>query len=165
MRRSRTVVWDLQSKLSFTHRSGQLFKLFIVMKYDRHKNWLYADWFSSMRGCRIIQVKTFHQKSFCLTCPENFEMVSILFLLTFLGYYLTIHKKAIIVSLPLIQIIAAFPVPAYFPFLYAITSPYFHAVLGDASTEFYVLLLCLISIMYYLTSGLEFRLSLQNSGN
>ena len=35
---------------------GQPFKLFIVMKYDRHKNWLYPDWFSSIRGSRIIQV-------------------------------------------------------------------------------------------------------------
>jgi NitT/TauT family transport system permease protein len=67
----------------------------------------------------------------------------------FLGYYLTIHKKAIPVSLPLIQIIAAFPVPAYFPFLYAITSPYFYSILGQASTEFYVLLLCFISTFYY----------------
>ncbi len=67
----------------------------------------------------------------------------------FLGYYLTVHKKAIPVSLPLIQIIAAFPVPAYFPFLYAITSPYFQGILGDASTEFYVLLLCFISTFYY----------------
>jgi NitT/TauT family transport system permease protein len=67
----------------------------------------------------------------------------------FLGYYLTIHKKAIPVSLPLIQIIAAFPVPAYFPFLYAITLPYFHGILGEASTEFYVLLLCFISTFYY----------------
>ncbi len=67
----------------------------------------------------------------------------------FLGYYLTIHKKAVPVSLPLIQIIAVFPVPAYFPFLYAITSPYLQGILGDASTEFYVLLLCFISTFYY----------------
>jgi NitT/TauT family transport system permease protein len=67
----------------------------------------------------------------------------------FLGYFLTIHKKAIPVSLPVIQIIAAFPVPAYFPFLYAVTSPYLHGILGDASTEFYVLLLCFISTFYY----------------
>lgn len=68
----------------------------------------------------------------------------------FLGYFLTIHKKAVPVSLPFIQIIAAFPVPAYFPLIYAITLPFFHGVLGDdASTEFYVLLLCFISTFYY----------------
>jgi NitT/TauT family transport system permease protein len=68
----------------------------------------------------------------------------------FLGYFLTIHKKAVPVSLPFIQIIAAFPVPAYFPLIYAITLPFFHDVLGDhVSTEFYVLLLCFISTFYY----------------
>ena len=68
----------------------------------------------------------------------------------FLGYFLTIHKKAVPVSLPFIQIIAAFPVPAYFPLIYAITLPFFHGVLGDdVSTEFYILLLCFISTFYY----------------
>lgn len=67
----------------------------------------------------------------------------------FLGYFLTIHKKAMPVSLPLIQIIAAFPAPAYFPLLYAVTLPFFHALGGYASTEFYVLLLCFISTFYY----------------
>ncbi|MFZ0510137.1 MAG: ABC transporter permease subunit [Candidatus Nitrosopolaris sp.] len=73
-----------------------------------------------------------------------------LILAIFLGYFLTIHKKAVPVSLPFIQIIAAFPAPAYFPLIYAITLPFLHGVLGDdASTEFYVLLLCFISTFYY----------------
>jgi NitT/TauT family transport system permease protein len=68
----------------------------------------------------------------------------------FLGYFLTIHKRAVPLSLPFIQIIAAFPAPAYFPLIYAATFPFFHGALGDnASTEFYVLLLCFISTFYY----------------
>ncbi|MGB6531303.1 MAG: hypothetical protein WBF33_24615, partial [Candidatus Nitrosopolaris sp.] len=54
----------------------QPFKLFVVMKYDRHKNWLYANWFSRIRGSRQVS----NRISFCL-CPVNFEMISILFLL------------------------------------------------------------------------------------
>jgi NitT/TauT family transport system permease protein len=67
----------------------------------------------------------------------------------FLGYFLTIHKKAEPVSLSFIQIIAAFPAPAYFPLLYAVTVPFFHGVLGGYASEFYVLLLCFISTFYY----------------
>lgn len=68
----------------------------------------------------------------------------------FLGYFLTIHKKAVPVSLPFIQIIAAFPAPAYFPLIYAATLPFLHGALGEnGATEFYVLLLCFISTFYY----------------
>ena len=67
----------------------------------------------------------------------------------FLGYFLTTHKKAEPMSLSFIQIIAAFPAPAYFPLLYAVTVPYFHGALGGYASEFYVLLLCFISTFYY----------------
>lgn len=64
--------------------------------------------------------------------------------------FLTIHKKAVPLSLPSIEIIAAFPAPAYFPLIYAATFPFLHGALGDnASTEFYVLLLCFINTFYY----------------
>jgi NitT/TauT family transport system permease protein len=67
----------------------------------------------------------------------------------FLGYFLTIHKKAERMSLSFIQVIAAFPAPAYFPLLYAVTVPYFHDALGAYTSEFYVLVLCFISTFYY----------------
>jgi NitT/TauT family transport system permease protein len=67
----------------------------------------------------------------------------------FLGYFLTTHKRAEPMSLSFIQIIAAFPAPAYFPLLYAVTVPYFHGALGGYASEFYVLLLCFISTFYY----------------
>ena len=55
------TIWFLQYSLvilSFTTNFlGQPFKLFIVMKYERDKNWLYEDWLSRIRGWRIIQVR------------------------------------------------------------------------------------------------------------
>lgn len=76
--------------------------------------------------------------------------VASLVLSVFLGYFLYAHKKAIPLSLPFIQILAAFPAPAYFPLIYAATLPFLHGALGDtASTELYVLLLCFISTFYY----------------
>jgi len=51
------------------------------MKYDRHKNWMYAERHKGKLNYTSERLKTFHQKSFCLPCLGNSEMVSILFLL------------------------------------------------------------------------------------
>jgi NitT/TauT family transport system permease protein len=67
-----------------------------------------------------------------------------------LGYYLLLHRKAVPLSLPVIQTVGAFPAPAYFPLLFAATLPFLQGSLGEgASTEMYVLLLSFLSVFYY----------------
>ena len=68
----------------------------------------------------------------------------------FLGSYLTSHRKAAPISIPILQTIGAFPAPAYFPLLFAATVPFLQASVGtEGSTELYVLLLSFLSVFYY----------------
>ncbi len=67
----------------------------------------------------------------------------------FLGYYLAIHHKISMVSLPVIQSLSAFPAPAYFPLIFAIVAPFLMHTIPAASTEILVLALCFISTFYY----------------
>ncbi|MBP1356879.1 MAG: ABC transporter permease subunit, partial [Sulfolobus sp.] len=68
----------------------------------------------------------------------------------FAGYILATHHKAERITIPLIQAIAAFPAPAYFPLLFAATYIDVKGILGPLTNEFYVLLLGFISVFYYI---------------
>ncbi|MCG3108287.1 hypothetical protein L3N51_00568 [Metallosphaera sp. J1] len=67
----------------------------------------------------------------------------------FVGYWLSIHERTERVIIPVIQTLASFPAPAYFPLLYGATYPVLRSFLGGFTNEFYVLLLGFISTFYY----------------
>ena len=68
----------------------------------------------------------------------------------FLGYWLSLHVKTERAVVPIIQTLAAFPAPAYFPLLFAFTYPAVERAFGSFTDEFYVLLLGFISTFYYI---------------
>jgi NitT/TauT family transport system permease protein len=70
-----------------------------------------------------------------------------------LGYYLAIHKKISVMSLPIIQTVSAFPAPAYFPLIFAAAAPFFAHNLSSIQTEFFVMLLCFLGTFYYVFFG------------
>ena len=49
----------------------------------------------------------------------------------------------------MVQVMAAFPAPAYFPLLYIISLPFLSSVLPSAYTEVYIFLLGFLSCFYY----------------
>ncbi|PMP91051.1 MAG: sugar ABC transporter permease [Caldisphaera sp.] len=67
-----------------------------------------------------------------------------------LAYYIALHKMAESVLIPLIQIIAAYPAPVYFPLLFTITYGIIAKLLGYFSIEFFVILLGFLSTFYYI---------------
>ncbi len=67
----------------------------------------------------------------------------------FVGYALARNHMAERVVIPVIQSIASFPAPAYFPLLYGATYSVVHSALGGYTNEFYVLLLGFLSTFYY----------------
>lgn len=68
----------------------------------------------------------------------------------FLGYYLATRTLADKIAIPIIQTIASFPAPAYFPLLLLATYHTVHSVFGPFTAEFYVLLLGFLSTFYYI---------------
>jgi NitT/TauT family transport system permease protein len=70
-----------------------------------------------------------------------------------LGYYLAVHHRVSLVSLPIIQTISAFPAPAYFPLVFAATAPFLIHNIPWASTEIFVMVLCFLSTFYYVFFG------------
>jgi NitT/TauT family transport system permease protein len=70
-----------------------------------------------------------------------------------LGYYLTVHRRVSIASLPIIQTISAFPAPAYFPLVFAATAPFLAHYLAVAETEIFVMILCFLGTFYYVFFG------------
>jgi NitT/TauT family transport system permease protein len=68
----------------------------------------------------------------------------------FAGYYLAKDHRAERIAIPVIQSIAAFPAPAYFPLLFGATYPFLSKILGGYTDEVYVLLLGFVSTFYYI---------------
>lgn len=66
-----------------------------------------------------------------------------------LGYYMATHSRASNVLAPLIQVIAAFPAPTYFPLIFLATLPSLSAVLPTFYTEVYIFILGFLSCFYY----------------
>lgn len=66
-----------------------------------------------------------------------------------LGYYMATHLKASTVIAPLIQVIAAFPAPTYFPLIFVATVPFLSAVFPIFYTEIYIFILGFLSCFYY----------------
>jgi len=71
----------------------------------------------------------------------------------FLGYFLAVHHRAGIISLPVIQSLSAFPAPAYFPLVFAAIAPFLMHAIPAATAELLVLFLCFVSTFYYVFFG------------
>ncbi|AFZ70437.1 ABC-type anion transport system, duplicated permease component [Caldisphaera lagunensis DSM 15908] len=85
----------------------------------------------------------------------DYIRVAIIALISFsiamtLSYYLATHKKIESIFIPIIQIIAAYPPPIYFPLIFAATFAIIERFFGGLSIEFYVLLLGFLSTFYYI---------------
>jgi NitT/TauT family transport system permease protein len=66
-----------------------------------------------------------------------------------LGYYMATHGRAGAIVAPLIQVLAAFPAPTYFPLIYISTLPFLSAVLPWFYVEIYIFILGFLSCFYY----------------
>ena len=65
------------------------------------------------------------------------------------GYFAATRKKLSKTLFPIIQGVAAFPAPAYFPLIFIFTIPFFERILPFFYTEIYIFVLGLISCFYY----------------
>jgi len=116
------------------------YSAFVVVKNVSASTWYYL--FSTVPN-DLIQIGT------------DYIRVAIIALISFViaifsGYYLAKNHKAERIAIPIIQSIAAFPAPAYFPLLFGATYPYLSKILVGYTDEFYVLFLGFISTFYYI---------------
>ena len=65
------------------------------------------------------------------------------------GYLLATHHRAGDAALPVIQVVAAFPAPTYFPLLFIATLPALEHALPFVYTEVYIFILGFLSCFYY----------------
>ena len=66
-----------------------------------------------------------------------------------LGYVLATHRRAGDAALPLIQVLAAFPAPTYFPLIFIATLPFLERVLPSLYSEVFIFVLGFLSCFYY----------------
>ncbi len=67
----------------------------------------------------------------------------------FAGYYFAMNRKGESIGLPVIQTLASYPSPIYFPFIFLSTSVFVSSIFGFLTDEFFVLFLGFISTFYY----------------
>ncbi len=79
-------------------------------------------------------------------------LISLVLALT-LGYYFAYRKKAEKIGIPVIQTLSAYPVPAYFPFVFLAIYPFVDAIFGSYTEEALVLLLGFLATFYYVFYG------------
>ncbi|MGH9920974.1 MAG: ABC transporter permease subunit, partial [Nitrososphaerales archaeon] len=65
------------------------------------------------------------------------------------GYLLATHHRAGDATLPVIQALAAFPAPTYFPLIFIATLPFLEHALPFSYTEVYIFILGFLSCFYY----------------
>jgi NitT/TauT family transport system permease protein len=65
------------------------------------------------------------------------------------GYFLATHRRVGDAVLPVIQILAAFPAPTYFPLVFMATLPFLEHLLPSFYTEVYIFILGFLSCFYY----------------
>jgi len=66
-----------------------------------------------------------------------------------LGYHMVTHPKMSRIVAPLIQVLAAFPAPTYFPLIFIATLPFLSAALPFWYSEIYIFILGFLSCFYY----------------
>ncbi|MCE4608089.1 MAG: ABC transporter permease subunit [Caldisphaeraceae archaeon] len=85
----------------------------------------------------------------------DYARVAVIAVLSFLvalfaSYSIVNHKKVEALVISLIQMLAAYPAPAYFPILFAVTYGIVYRFSGTLTTEFFVILLGFLSTFYYI---------------
>jgi len=65
------------------------------------------------------------------------------------GYLLATHRRAGDAALPVVQVLAAFPAPTYFPLIFIATLPFLEHALPSFYTEVYIFVLGFLSCFYY----------------
>ena len=65
------------------------------------------------------------------------------------GYLLATHHRAGDAAFPVIQIVAAFPAPTYFPLIFIATLPFLEHILPSLYTEVFIFVLGFLSCFYY----------------
>jgi NitT/TauT family transport system permease protein len=65
------------------------------------------------------------------------------------GYVLATHRRTGDAALPVVQVLAAFPAPTYFPLLFIATLPFLERVLPSLYVEVYIFVLGFLSCFYY----------------
>jgi NitT/TauT family transport system permease protein len=76
-----------------------------------------------------------------------------LFIALTLGYYFATRKRVEKFGIPVIQTLSAYPVPAYFPFLFLGIYPFVDSIFGSYTEEALVLFLGFLSTFYYVFYG------------
>jgi NitT/TauT family transport system permease protein len=65
------------------------------------------------------------------------------------GYLLATHHRTGDAALPVVQVLAAFPAPTYFPLIFIATLPFLEHVLPTLYAEVYIFILGFLSCFYY----------------
>jgi NitT/TauT family transport system permease protein len=76
-------------------------------------------------------------------------LASLAFAVT-VGYLLATRHRAGDAALPVIQVLAAFPAPTYFPLIFIATLPFLEHFLSPFYTEVYIFILGFLSCFYYI---------------
>ncbi|MCW6169560.1 MAG: ABC transporter permease subunit [Thermoplasmatales archaeon] len=110
----------------------------------------------------VSSVKMSEWTQFLSTTPQilvglvyDYARVATILVISFvisisLGYYLAVNKRAESIGVPVMQTFSAYPVPIYFPFIFAASLPFIVQYLGPFSDEFYVLAVGFVSTFYYI---------------
>ncbi len=104
-----------------------------------------SEWYTLFAATPIILVGLVY----------DYARVAIILMVSFvisisLGYYLAVNKRAESICVPIVQTFSAYPVPIYFPFIFALSLPFIARYLGPFSDEFYVLAVGFVSTFYYI---------------
>ena len=67
-----------------------------------------------------------------------------------LGYFLATRRRVGRIVIPVLQVVASYPVPTYFPLVFAATFSFLSATLPWGYAEVYILVLAFLSCFYYL---------------
>ena len=76
--------------------------------------------------------------------------VAALLLSITLGYFLATRRPTSRVVTPVLQVVASYPVPTYFPLVFAATFSFLSAAIPWGYAEIYILVLAFLSCFYYL---------------
>jgi NitT/TauT family transport system permease protein len=79
----------------------------------------------------------------------SFISLAALGVAVFAGYYLATHQKVSNMVIPVVQSLAAFPAPLYFPLIFIATIPFLENIFPFFWTEIYIFILGFLSCFYY----------------
>ncbi len=121
-----------------------------VLTYVLYSVYLIAASVSAQQWARFLSITPF----LVYAMAVDYLRVAAITILSFIlavtvGYYLARHHRISVPVTTAVQIIAAFPAPAYFPLIFIATLPFMENLLPLTYAEVYIFMLGFLSCFYY----------------